>query len=337
MTALEGYDAARGRAALLERRGRGKIAVAGADRKTYLHAMLTNDIAALAPGTGCYAAYLTPQGRMITDLRVLELGDMTLLELRAEEAPVVLEKLDQFVFSEDVKLGDLTEAFAEVRVVGPAAAETVVAALAGEGVRPVGLPGREDLGEWSEFRNGRTSFGGETVVLVASRDLGLPGFDLLVAAPHAGALAAALRSAGAAPLSSEAAEALRIEAGRPLFGVDMDHDTIPLEAGIEGRAISFGKGCYPGQEVIVRVVHRGGGRVARRLVTLHLDGDRTPAPGATVQAAGRDVGRITSAAWSPANGKPLAFAYLQRAVAEAGVEVTVASDAGDTRGVVASV
>ena len=87
MTVPQGYDAARRGAAFLDRGPRGKVAVAGNDRKTYLHAMLTNDIATLQPGTGCYAALLTPQGRMITDLRVFEVGDMTLLELRPEEAP----------------------------------------------------------------------------------------------------------------------------------------------------------------------------------------------------------------------------------------------------------
>jgi glycine cleavage system aminomethyltransferase T len=130
MTVLEGYDAARRGAAFFERDARGKIAVAGSDRKAYLHAMLTNDIATLQPGAGCYAAYLTPQGRMITDVRVFEVGDMTLLELRAAEAPTVLEKLDAFIFTEDVKLGDLTDVFAELCSVGPSAAAVVAAVLA---------------------------------------------------------------------------------------------------------------------------------------------------------------------------------------------------------------
>lgn len=336
MTLLEGYDAARSQAAVLERGGRGKIAVAGADRKTYLHAMLTNDVASLEAGTGCYAAYLTPQGRMITDVRVLELGDMILLELRREEAPGLLQKLDQFVFSEDVKLGDLTEAFAELRVVGPGSAEVVVAALSAGGAPPTGLPGAPDLAAWPEFTNSRTSFGGEMVLLAAARDLDVPGFDMFVEAANAGALASALRAAGAVPLSPVAEEALRIEAGRPLFGVDMDHDTIPLEAGIEARAISFAKGCYPGQEVIVRVVHRGGGRVARRLVMLQLAGQRAPARGAAVRVDGRDVGRVTSASWSPARARVLALAYLQRAAAEAGGGVEVVDEGGAMTGEIAA-
>jgi folate-binding Fe-S cluster repair protein YgfZ len=191
MTVLEGYDAARRGAAFFERDARGKIAVAGSDRKAYLHAMLTNDIATLQPGAGCYAAYLTPQGRMITDVRVFEVGDMTLLELRAAEAPTVLEKLDAFIFTEDVKLGDLTDVFAELRSVGPSAA-AVVAAVLGRGLPRAAAPSAEDLAGWAEFRNARASFEGEMVLLVSSRELGVPGFDLFIERSHAGRLVQAL-------------------------------------------------------------------------------------------------------------------------------------------------
>src|SRR3954466_1742099 len=130
--ALAAYDAARRRAAFLDRTARGRIVVSGQDRASYLQGLLTNDIAALTPGTGCYAAYLTPQGRMISDLSVYELGDVILLSLPSVAAKdTVLAKLDQFIFSEDVQLGDVTEAFAQIAVAGPAAA-TIVAALLGE-------------------------------------------------------------------------------------------------------------------------------------------------------------------------------------------------------------
>ncbi len=323
MTVLEGYDAARRGAAFFAREARGKIAVAGADRKTYLHAMLTNDIATLQPGAGCYAAYLTPQGRMITDLRVLEVGDMLLLELRAAEVPTVLEKLDAFVFTEDVKLGDLTDVFAELRIVGPSAA-AMVAAVLGRGLPPgAAALSADDLAGWTEFRNARASFEGDMVLLVSSRELGVPGFDLFVERPHAGRLAQALATEGAEPLSDAAAETLRIEAGTPLFGVDMDGETIPLEAGIEGRAISFTKGCYPGQEVIVRVVHRGGGRVAKRLVGLAVAAGGVPAAGDLLHAGDREVGKVRSAAWSPAAGRPIALAYAHRDFTEAGTELRI--------------
>jgi folate-binding protein YgfZ len=320
MTNPQGYDAARRAAAFLHRDARGKIAVAGNDRKTYLHAMLTNDIATLQSGAGCYAAFLTPQGRMITDVRVFEVGDMTLLELRAEEAPALLEKLDAFVFTEDVKLGDLTGVFDELRVVGPTSA-AVVARVVGRG--GAAAPAAEDFAGWAEFQNARASFEGEMVLVAATRDLGLPGFDLFAERPHASRLAAALAEAGAVEMSPEAAETLRIEAGVPRFGTDMDTETIPLEAGIEERAISFTKGCYPGQEVIIRVVHRGGGRVARRLVGVTVAADAVPAYGAPVRAGEKEVGKIRSTAWSPALGRPIALAYVHRDFTEPGTELRV--------------
>jgi tRNA-modifying protein YgfZ len=315
-----GYLAATTSAALVDRSARGKIAVAGNDRLAYLHAMFTNDVAALQPGGGCYAAYLTPQGRMIADMRVLELGDMTLLELEASVVAAVLQKLDAFVFSEDVRFGDLTQAFGELTVVGPAAATVVSAVLERGGA---GAGGGE-LEAWPEFRNERTTFNGEMVLVAASRELGQPGFDLYVDRAFVEPLADALAAAGAIPTSGETAEVLRVEAGRPAFGVDMDADTIPLEAGIEQRAISFTKGCYPGQEVIIRVVHRGHGRVARKLVRLRLDGDQVPARGDEVKSAeGGAAGRITSAVWSPLAGAPLALALVHRDFTEAGASLTV--------------
>jgi len=122
-------------------------------------------------------------------------------------------------------------------------------------------------------------------------------------------------------------DTLRIEAGRPAFGVDMDTETIPLEAGIEGRAISYTKGCYVGQEVIVRVTTRGHGRVARRLVGLVVEGDRVPARGETLRAGGREVGHVTSATWSPALGRPIALGYVQRDFTAPGTAVAVGEDA----------
>jgi folate-binding protein YgfZ len=124
-------------------------------------------------------------------------------------------------------------------------------------------------------------------------------------------------------LDGATAEAVRIEAGVPLFGRDMDQETIPLEAGIESRAISFSKGCYVGQEVIIRVLHRGHGRVARKLVGLTLDGDEIPAPGAAVRSGDREIGSVTSSTPSPAKHRPIALAYLHRDFLAPGTNVTV--------------
>src|SRR5262245_39557050 len=122
-----GYDAARHAAAFVDRSHLGRIVVSGTDRASYLQGLLTNDIVALKAGHGCYAARLTAQGRMIADLHVYELGDVLLLTMGGAVKDTVMAKLDQFIFSEDVQLGDVTETFAQVGVLGPAAAARVAA------------------------------------------------------------------------------------------------------------------------------------------------------------------------------------------------------------------
>jgi folate-binding protein YgfZ len=322
MFELRQYESARKRAGLIDRSDRGKIAVAGSDHVSFLHAMLTNDIAALKPGTGCYAALLTPQGRLITDVRVIELGEMALLDVHRSVAKPFIERMDQFIFSEDVRLGDLTEAFDEIRVIGPEAARVVAGALRAASAEQ-DLPSAGDLAGFPEFRCLRVPFRGSVVVIVASRDAGVAGFDLYTERKDAAMVRQAVTEAGATLLSEETAEVLRVEAGIPVFPVDMDTETIPLEAGIEGRAISFTKGCYPGQEVIIRILHRGHGRVAKRLVGLSVQGSETPARGDMVRAGEKEIGRVTSAVLSPALGGPIALGYVHHDSTEPGTSVTI--------------
>jgi tRNA-modifying protein YgfZ len=328
MFSLDQYQAVRGRAGLVDRSARGKIAVAGGDRSAFLHAMLTNDIAGLEPGTGCYAALLTPQGRMIADMEVLQLGDLILLDVEPGVETVLIEKLDQFVFSEDVRLGDLTQAFASFGVYGPQAG-ALVAGVCGRGERePAGIFAPDRLGRWHEFENARVRFGEETVVVACSHEIGEPGLNLYIDRAHGEALGAALKNAGTEEVSRETAEVLRVEGGRPSFRIDMDTDTIPLEAGIEGRAISFTKGCYTGQEVITRVLHRGHGRVARKLVGLLFDGDLVPAAGDVLYADAEEIGRVTSAVRSPALGRAIALGYVRREWIRPGTPVAAAHSDG---------
>jgi folate-binding protein YgfZ len=313
--ARDGYDAARRRAAVVERGDRGLIVVSGKDRASYLHGLFTNDITALGPGEGCYAAYLTAQGRMIADLWVYELGDVILLSLLGDVKGAVLAKLDQFIFTEDVQLGDVTDTFMGVAVVGPEAAGIVEAVL--DAAPP------DDLRALPEHGNFRAQFGGQPAIVLRVSDTGEPGYDLLVDRSQGPALRAALEKAGAVQIDASVADALRIEAGVPKFHRDMDEETIPLEAGIESRAISLTKGCYVGQEVIIRVLHRGHGRVARKLVGIALDGDVVPSSAASVQSDGRQIGHVTSAVESPSLGRPIALAYLHRDFVQPGTRVTV--------------
>jgi len=292
---------------------RAQIAVAGKDRASYLQGLLTNDIQALTAGTGCYAAWLTPQGRMITDLHVLESGDMLLLDVPAEVVDGILQRLDQYLFSEDVQLASLAGALRGVWMHGPAAGAMLSKVIAG-------VPG---LSAWSEYQNARFEFAGAPVVITRITQLGVPGFCAYIAPEHADALVRALVAHGAREVGQQAIDALRIEAGYPVFGTDMTEDTIPLEAGIESRAISFTKGCYVGQEIVIRVLHRGGGRVARKLVGLRIDG-ALPQRGARIVAGGREIGSVTSVASAPTLGT-IALGYVHRDFTAPGTQIAVAA------------
>ena len=313
MFSADQYAAAHSSAVVIEEPGRGTIAVTGGDRRSFLHALLTNDIAALTKGRGAYAAYLTPQGRMISDMRVVETGDRLLLGVEAGIAAALADRLDKLIFSEDVQVKDISGEIGEVSVHGPRAADIIGQAT--------GVMVETLADQYSNLTRESRPAGPLTVV----RDdaLGVLGFDVYVAHRDMASLREKLLEAGAITAGRDTVETLRIEAGRPRFGIDMTTDTIPLEAGIEDRAISFTKGCYVGQEVIIRVMHRGHGRVARRLVRLVLPGRPLPSRGEKIFSGDRQVGEITSAAESPATGAAMAMGYVHRDHAAPGTELVV--------------
>lgn len=289
MLRIPEYEVLRENAGIVDRSDRGIVRLDGADRRTFLQGLLTNDVQALAPGSSCYAAWLTPQGRMIADMHVLETGEHVLLDVRADQAAGLAEHLDKLIFSEDVHVHDASADYRRVAVVGPKSRELVEQAHLGD--PQVGSDHFQDPA-WA-----------------------VPVFEVFITTATASDFLTALRTAGAVDVGREAFEVLRIESAVPLFGVDMDEDTIPLEAGIENRAISFTKGCYVGQEVIVRVLHRGHGRVAKKLLPLTIDVDseeKLPTRETTIVKDGREIGQLTSVAWSPTLGKGVALGYVHR-------------------------
>jgi folate-binding protein YgfZ len=187
-----------------------------------------------------------------------------------------------------------------------------------------------DYDSWAEGRNAQTTLAGSPVVVTKASMLVVPGFCVYTG--RAPELRSALGTAGAITASPDVIETARIEAGYPVFGLDLTHDTIPLEAGIEDRAISFTKGCYVGQEVIIRVLHRGHGRVARKLVGLRVD-DVVPTRGARIRSAEREIGHVTSAARSPRLGA-IALGYVHRDFVTPGTRVEVDIDSGRVRAAV---
>lgn len=338
MTIPEQYRAIKEGAAIGAIAPRYAIGVAGKDRAGYLQGLLTNDIHALTPGAGCYAAWLTPQGRMLTDMHIFESGDMILMDVPANVLPATLRRLEQFLFSEDVQFADLSGTLQAVWVHGPAAASVLEQALT-VASGPVAGPAAglasglvAGLSSWPEYRNARAEFGGVPVVVARVSQLGVPGFVLYIEPAREPDLRRALVEGGAIVAEHAAIEAARIEAGYPLFGLDMTEETIPLEAGIEERAISLSKGCYVGQEVIIRVLHRGHGRVAKKLVALRMAGEQpqaVPVSGARIFSEARDIGGVTTAANSPRFGA-IALGYVHRDFVAPGTPVEVEMPDGRT-------
>src|SRR5215218_2539665 len=282
---------------LVDRAGRGRLALTGADRRTFLHGQVTNDIEALEPGHGLYAALLTHKGKMLTDLRVLDLGDELLLSCERAGLQELFNMIRRYKLGSDVEVHKRTLEMGELSLIGPEARR---------------VAGAAELGP-DEHDTVRAELAGHPVVLVAT-DLGL---DVFCDAEATDAVRAALVAAGATEVTEAAAELVRIESGRPRYGVDLDDGVIPQEAGLNERAVSFTKGCYVGQETVARLFYRG--KPNRHLRGLRFSAP--VAPGAALMLGEKEVGRVTSAAVSPTHG-PIGLALVRRQ-AEPGSTVTV--------------
>jgi folate-binding protein YgfZ len=293
------YRQLREECGLLERTERGLLRIGGADGAEYLQGQLTNDVEALADGDGQYAALLDRKGHMQADMRVLRVsGEEILLEIEALAREAVTRHLTMYSVGREVSVADLGEERAILSLIGPRSVE-----LAGSAALP------ENACE-------ETTVAGTACVAVGSGE----GIDLIVAAGERERLHGALLEAGAVAVCAEAAEILRIEAGRPRYGAEMGAETMPAEAGIVADAVSFTKGCYIGQETVARLHYKG--RPNR-----HLRGLRLSAPagaGVTLRLGEKEVGRLGSAAVSPALG-PIGLAILRRE-AEPGAELLVGED-----------
>jgi tRNA-modifying protein YgfZ len=291
------YRALREEAGFLDRSGRGMLLVKGPDALEYLQGQLTNDVEALQPGDGCYAALLDRKGHMQGDMRVLRLHeDDVWLDTEGEAAERVLRHLQMYSVGREVEVQDASEAWAIVSLIGPAAAE----------VAGTPIPSPEHAQRYFQ-RDG-------VEILAVATDLGL---DLIARTDQADALRQLLSASGAVAVSEAAAEIVRVESGRPRFGKEMSERTIPQEAGITDRAVSFTKGCYIGQETVARLHYRG--KPNRQLRGLQLT---SPARDSDPVVLGeKELGQVGTAVVSPAHG-PIALAILRRE-AEPGATVRV--------------
>lgn len=284
-----GYRALTEACGVVDRSERGKLALTGAEAKAFLHGQVSNDIEGLEPGRGCYAAFLTHKGKMLGDLRVLDLGGELLLDTERVALQGLFNMIRRYKLGMDVELHKRTLELGLLSLIGPRA---------------------ETFGLEAEHDNRRAEIASEPVVLVRTD----AGVDVFMPAAAKAAVAAEL---GVPEVDEATAEIVRVERGRPRYGVDLDEGVIPQEAGLNERAVSFTKGCYVGQETVARLHYRG--KPNRHLRGLRLS---APAePGAVLRLGEKEVGRVASAVVSPVHG-PIALALVRREAAP-GEEVAV--------------
>jgi folate-binding protein YgfZ len=293
---------------------RAVIQVVGSDRRRWLNSMITNEVSSLAPGptnSGRYAALLTPKGRLVADLQVLERGDAYWLDVAAAAAALVLETLDRYIVADDVELADRSADFDRLGLEGPAVFDIARGLSPGLELLEPDACTDFDLGD-STAAVARFGWSGEAALqFFAPAGMGALLADRLV---DAGA------SAGLLEADGEVLETLRIEAGIPRFGAELDESVLPAEAGLE-RAIAIDKGCYTGQEVVERM--RSQGQPSHRLVGLVAAGEEAFVPGEALSSGGKSVGEVTSACRSDGIGS-IALAFVRRAFTEPGTRLEAA-------------
>jgi len=285
----EGYLALRTTAAWFDISTRGRIRATGEDRKRLLHAMTTNHVEGLEPGQGFYAFFLNAQGRVLADAIILCGEDHLLVSTEPETRQRVFDHIDHFIIADDVTLEDATGATCEFALEGPAAAERLT---------QLGAPlptGGYGFVAWNN------------VTVVSASATAEPGYRLI--APVDGKAELQSLLVGIAPEASpEDVLAVRLEHGLPRYGDDITERYIAHETG-QMHALNFQKGCYLGQEIVERVRSRG--LVNRQLTALSISGTAIPARGEKILNGEKEVGEVTSAAWSPAENAVRALAYVR--------------------------
>ncbi len=317
---LDEYNAVRHHAGILDLSHRGKLKLSGKEYIKFLQGILSNDVNKLEQGTGQYSTFLTPKGRMITDIRLYRKKDSVLLDLEPGLNEKVKELFLKYKISYKVDVDDVTEMLSLISVHGPNAKKLVEKTL-GKQI--------SDLNEYDFI----TALANSQELLIANVNrTGEPGFDIFVSADGTernlwGDLISQGQEFNARPVGLDALETMRIEAGIPRFGVDMDENTIPIEAGL-WSALSFEKGCYVGQEVIARIKWRG--HVNRHLTGFKIDGDDVPEKDSKIMRGDREIGYITSSTFSPKLKSTIALGYIRREFNKPGTQVIIKTTSNKT-------
>jgi folate-binding protein YgfZ len=294
------YAAVRdGGAGVLDLSSRGRILVSGEEAVMFLNGLVTNDMKTLAANSWMPAAFPNVQGRLLAAVRIIHRKDGFLIDTEGASHATVLNLLSRFTLAGDFRVADLTSTTATLSVQGRNAAEVIRAALGDEAT---------DIGR-HQVRSANLESGGEATIIRATHT-GEDGFDLFVDTEGVEQLSKSFEKNGAQRISSDVMETLRIEAGIPRYGLDMDETTIVTETNLED-AVSFTKGCYVGQEIIVRIRHRG--HVAKKLTGIVFEEPAGVENGAKLSSVeDKEIGRVTSSALSPRfGGRTVALGYVK--------------------------
>jgi folate-binding protein YgfZ len=319
---LSEYSAVRDHGAgLIDLSLRGRILVGGSEAAMFLNGLITNDIKTLAVNWWMPAAFANVQGRLLAAVRIAHREDGFLIDTENATRETVITLLERFTLAGDFRLQDLTDETQMFSMQGSRAPE-IVSRVFGEEVASV-----------ERQRIVNAQFGDTTVTIIRATHTAEDGFDLFIDANNGSTLRGALTTAGAAPISNATFETLRIEAGVPLYGIDMDENNVVTETNLDD-AVSFTKGCYLGQEIIVRIKHRG--HVAKKLSGVVLENSiPVPRNSKIISVDGKEIGRVTSSTLSPRLDRAIALGYLKYDYLTAGTEVKVATPESETSATVA--
>jgi folate-binding protein YgfZ len=299
-------------AGVIDLSSRGRLLASGSEAVMFLNGLITNDMKTLALNSWMPAVFPNVQGRLIAAVRIIHREDGFLIDTERVSLETVAKLLERFTLAGDFRVKDLTSETAMLSVQGRKAAEVMRQGL-GETVANVA---REQVAT-EQIENGGN------VTVIRATHTGEDGFDLFVDANEAERLRVSLIEAGAQPFSSEVAETLRIEAGIPRFGIDMDETKVVTETNLDD-AVSFIKGCYIGQEIIARIKYRG--HVAKKLTGVQLEQDVALESGAKILSTDdKEIGGITSSAVSPRLRFTIALAYVKYDYLEPGTKVKIIS------------
>lgn len=322
-TSTTEYSAVRdGGAGVIDLSSRGRLLVSGSEAVMFLNGLITNDMKTLAVDSWMPAVFPNVQGRLIAAVRLLHRHDGFLIDTERPSLETVAKLLERFTLAGDFRVTDLTSETAMFSVQGRNAFE-VIRQVSGDAAATVAR---------AQVMSAQLANDGEVTIIRATHT-GEDGFDLFVNAPQVEALRESLTAAGAQPIGSDTAETLRLEAGIPRFGIDMDETKVVTETNLDD-AVSFTKGCYIGQEIIARIKYRG--HVAKKLTGVLLEQDAALASGAKLLSADdKEIGSITSSTVSPRLRKTIALGYVKYDYLEPGTKVKIISSEQEYPGVVA--